>query len=186
MNIQDWFPLGWTGLILQSKGFSRVFSSSTIWKDQNTHKHSVQFCSVTQSCPTPCNPMNRSMPGLPVHHQLPEFTQTHVHQVSDAIQPSHPLLSPSPPTFNLSQHQGLFQWVDSASGGQTIGATASASVLTMNNQDWFPLGLTGLILQSKGFSRVFSNTTVQKHWFFGAQSSLWSNSHISTWLLEKS
>ena len=73
-----------------------------------------------------------------------------------------------------------------ASGGQSIGAPASASVLPMNIQGWFPLGLTGLLfLQSKGLSRVFSNTTVQKHQFFGAQSSLWSNSHIHTWLLEK-
>ena len=70
---------------------------------------SVQFSSVTQSCPTLCNPINRSTPGLPVHHQLPEFTQTHVHRVSDAIQPSHPLSSPSPPAPNPSQHQGLFQ-----------------------------------------------------------------------------
>ena len=70
---------------------------------------SVQFSSVAQSCPTLCGPMNCSMPGLPVHHQLPEFTQTHVHRVSDAIQPSHPLLSPSPPALNLSQHQGLFK-----------------------------------------------------------------------------
>ena len=68
-----------------------------------------QFSSVTQSCLTLCDPMNRSTPGLPVHHQLPEFTQTHVHQVSDAIQPSHPLSSPSPPALNLSQNQGLFQ-----------------------------------------------------------------------------
>ena len=68
-----------------------------------------QFSSVTQSCPTPCNPMNRSMPGLPVHHQLPEFTQTHIHRVSDAVQPSHPLSSPSPPAPNPSQHQSLFQ-----------------------------------------------------------------------------
>ena len=72
-----------------------------------------QFSSVTQSCPTLCDPMDCSMPSLPVHHQLPELTQTHVHCVSDAIQPSHPLSSPSPPTFNLSQHQGLFQWVGS-------------------------------------------------------------------------
>ena len=71
----------------------------------------VQFSSVAQSCPTLCDPMNRSMPGLPVHHQLPEFTQTHVHLVGDAIQPSHLLLSPSPPALNLSQHQGLFRWV---------------------------------------------------------------------------
>ena len=72
----------------------------------------VQFSSVTQSCPTLCDPMNCSTPGLPVHHQLPEFTQTHVHRVGDAIQPSHPLLSPSPPAPNPSQHQGLFQWVN--------------------------------------------------------------------------
>ena len=75
---------------------------------------SVQFSSVTQSCPTLCDPMNHSTPGLPVHHQLPEFTQTHVHRVGDAIQPSHPLSSPSPPAFSLSQHQGLFQRVSSS------------------------------------------------------------------------
>ena len=74
-----------------------------------------QFSSVTQSCPTLCNPMDCSTPGLPVHHQLPEFTQTHVHRVSDAIQPSHPLSYPSPLTFNLSQHQVLFQGVSSSS-----------------------------------------------------------------------
>ena len=71
------------------------------------------FSSVIQSCPTPCDPMNRSMPGLPVHHQHPKFTQTHVHWVSDAIQPSHPVPSPSPPAPNPSQNQGLFQWVNS-------------------------------------------------------------------------
>ena len=69
----------------------------------------IQIRSVAQSCPTLCDPMNRSMPGLPVHHQLPEFTQTHVHRVNDAIQPSHPLSSPSPPVPNPSQHHGLFQ-----------------------------------------------------------------------------
>ena len=69
----------------------------------------VQFSSVAQSCPTPCDPMNHSTPGLPVHHHLPEFTQTHVHRVRDAIQPSHPLSSPFPPAPNPSQHQGLFQ-----------------------------------------------------------------------------
>ena len=74
---------------------------------------SIQFSSVTQSCPTLCDPMECSMPRLPVHHQLPEPTQTHVHHVDDAIQPSYPLLSSSPPPFNLSQHQGLFQWVSS-------------------------------------------------------------------------
>ena len=73
----------------------------------------LQFSSVAQSCPTFCSLMNCSTPGLPVHHQLPEFTQTHVYRVGDAIQPSHPLSSPSPPAFNPSQHQGLFQWVNS-------------------------------------------------------------------------
>ena len=76
--------------------------------------NNVQFSSVAQSCPTLCDPMNRSMPGFPVHHQLPESTQTHVHRVGDAIQPSHPLLSPSPPALNPSQHQGLFKWVSSS------------------------------------------------------------------------
>ena len=74
---------------------------------------SVQFSSVAQSCPTLCDPKNRSTPGLPVHHQLPELTQTHVHRVGDAMQPSQPLSSPSPPAPNPSQHQGLFQWVSS-------------------------------------------------------------------------
>ena len=72
----------------------------------------IQFSSVAQSCPTLCNPLNWSMPGLPVHHQLPEFTQTHVHRVGDAIQPSHPLSSPSSPAPNPAQHQSLFQWVN--------------------------------------------------------------------------
>ena len=133
------------------------------------------FSSVAQSCPILCDPMDHSMPGLPVPHQLPEFTQIHIHRVSDAIQPSHPLSSLSPPAFNLSQHHSLFKWVSSStSGGQSTGVSASASVLPMNIQDWFPLGWTAWIsLQSKGLSRVFSNTTVQKHQFFGAQLSLY-------------
>ena len=118
------------------------------------------------------------MPGFLIHHQLLELTQTHVHWVGDAIQPSHPLLSPSPPAFKLSQHQGLFKWVGS-SGGQSTGVSASTSVLPMNIQVWFPLGLTGWIsLQSKGLSRVFSSTTVWKHQFFGAHPSIWFNSHL--------
>ena len=76
--------------------------------------NSVQFSSVTQLCPTLCNPMDHGTPSLPVHHHLPEFTQTHLNWVGDAIQPSHPLLSPSPPAFNLSQHQGLFKWVSAS------------------------------------------------------------------------
>ena len=84
-----------------------------IWL-RNLLFRSDQIRSVIQSCPTLCNPMNRSTPGLPVHHQLPEFTQTHAHWVSDAIQPSHSLSSPSPPAPNPSQHQSLFQWVSSS------------------------------------------------------------------------
>ena len=111
--------------------------------------------------------MDCSMPSLPVHHQLPEFAQTHVHRVGDAIQSSHPLSSPSPPAFNIFQHQGLFKWVSSSHQMASIGASASASVFLMIIQDWFPLGWTGWIsLQSKGLSRVFCNTTAQKHQFF--------------------
>ena len=83
-------------------------------EDHGIQTHSVQFSSVAQLCPTLCDPMNRSAPGLPVHHHLPESTQTHVHRVGEAIQPSHPLSSPSPPAPNPSQHQSLFQWVNSS------------------------------------------------------------------------
>ena len=191
----------------------------------------IQFSSVAQLCPTFCDPMNHSMTGLPVHHQLPESTQSHVHWVGDAIQPSHPLSSPSPPALNLSQHQGLFKWVNSSpkywsfsfnispsseypglisfrmdwldlltvqgtlrsllqhhsskasllqcsaffiiqlshpymttgkTGGQNIGTSASASVLPMNIQGWFPLGLSGLIsLLSRGPWRVLSCTSLK-------------------------
>ena len=131
------------------------------------------LCLITKSCPTLGNPKDRSMPGGPVHNQLLEFTQIHVHWLSDAIQTSHPLSSLSP-AFNLSQHQGLFQMSHFfASGGQSTGVSALASVLLMNTQDWFLLGWTGWIsLQSKGLSRFFYNTTVQKHQFFSAQLSL--------------
>ena len=96
-----------------------------------------QFSSVAQSCLTLCKPMDCSMPGFTVLHQLPELAQTHVHQVGDAIQPPHPLSSPSPPAFSLSQHQDLSTPVCQffASGGQSIGISASASVLPMNIQD---------------------------------------------------
>ena len=142
--------------------------------------------SVAQLCLTLCNPKNCSTSGLPAHHQLLEFAQTHVNRVSDAIQPSHSLSSSSPPAPNPSQHQSFFQWVNSPSGGQSIGVSASASVSPMNTQDWSPLGWTGWIsLQPKGLSRVFSNTTVQKHQFFGVHLSSQSNSHIHTWPLEK-
>ena len=129
-----------------------------------------QFISVAQSHPTLWDPMECSTPGHPVHHQLLEFTQTHVHWVGDAIQLSHSLSSPSSPAINLAPASGsspvsqLFPSV-----GQSIGVSASASVLPMNIQDWSSLGWTGWIsLQSKGL-RVFSNTTVQKHQVSGAQ-----------------
>ena len=131
----------------------------------------TQFRSVAQLCPTLHDPMGCSMPGLPVHHQLPEFTQAHVHCCGDIIQPSvvpfssHLQSFPASGSFPVSQ---LF-----TSGGQSIGVSASASVLPMNIQDWFPLGWTGWVsLLSKGLLRVFSNTTVQKHQFCGAQLSL--------------
>ena len=100
------------------------------------------------------------MPGLPVHCQLPELTQTHVHWVGDAIQWSHPLSPPSPPALNLAQYQGLFKWVSSSHQVAKVLVSASTSVLTMNIQEWLLLGWTGWIsLQAKGLSRVFTNTT---------------------------
>ena len=129
------------------------------------------FSSVTQSCPTLCDPMDKT--GSPVDHQLLEFTQTHVHWLGDAIQPSHSLSSPSPPAFNLSQHESFQMSQFFAPGGQSIGVSASTSVRPMNTQDWSPLGWTGWIsLQSKGLSRVISNTTVQKHQFFSTRFSI--------------
>ena len=123
--------------------------------------------------------MNCSMPGLPVLHYLPEFAQTHAHWVGDAIQPSQPLL----PLLFLSS---VFSNESAACIRPKYWSFSSASVLTKSIQDWFPLGFTGLItLLYKGLSRVFSSTTVWKHQFFGAQPSLWSTSHIHTWLLEK-
>ena len=100
------------------------------------HKsQAYQFSSVAQSCPTLYNPVDCSKPGLPVHHQLPELAQTLIHRVNDAIQASHPLSSPSPPALNLFKHQCLFQHQFFASGGQSTGASVSASVLPMNIQD---------------------------------------------------
>ena len=100
----------------------------------------VQFGSVHSLSCVRCNPMDCSTPGFPVHHQLPELAQIQVHRVSDAIQPSHPLSSPSPPAFNLSQHHSLLQGVSSSHQVAKTGVSASASVLPMNIQDWFPLG----------------------------------------------
>ena len=143
----------------------------------------VQFSHLL--CLTLCDPMDCGTSGLHVHHQLPEFAQTHVLWVRDAIQPSH-ILSPPSPALNHSQHPGSFPVSRLfPSGDPSIGVSPSASILPMNIQGGFPLGLTGLIsLQFKRLSRVLSNTTVQKHQFFSAQLSLWSNSHTHTWLLE--
>ena len=118
--------------------------------------------------------MDCNTPGFPVLHHVPQFAQTYVHWVGDAIQPSHPLSSPSPPALNLSQHPGFFPMSQPfTSGGQSVGASASA--VPMNIQGWFPLGLTLLIsLLSKGFPRAFSSTTVLQHsaFFFMVQLSL--------------
>ena len=142
--------------------------------------------SVAHSCPALCRPMDCSTPAsLSFTASWSLLKLMSIESVMPSTISSS--AAPSPPAFSFSQHQGLFPvsrlfiW-----GGQSIGVSASASVLPMNIQSSFPLGLTGLIsLQSKELSRVFSNTTVQKHQFFDTQPSLWSNSHIPTWLLEK-
>ena len=135
-----------------------------------TQFSSVQFSSVTQSCPTLCNPMNPSMPGLPVHHHLPEFTQTHVHRVHDAIQPSHPLsalllLPPNPPSVRVFSSESTLRmrWPKYWSFSFSIIPSKEHSGLISFRMDWW------ISLQSKGLSRVFSDTTFQKHQFFGAQ-----------------
>ena len=114
-------------------------------EDSNRETVIIQFSSVAQWCPTLCDPMKHSIPGLPVH-QLPESTQTHVHQVGDAIQPSHPLSSPSPPAFNLSQHQSLFKWVSSShheakdwSFSLNISPSSEHPGLTSFRMDWLDL-----------------------------------------------
>ena len=135
-------------------------------------KTSVQFSSVTQSCLTLCDPMNCSTPGLPVHHQLPEFTQTHAHQVGHAIKPSHPLSSPSPPapippSIRVFSNESILRM-----RCPKYWSFSFSIVPSKKSQGWSPSEWTGWIsLQSKGLSRVFSNTTVQKHQFFGTQPS---------------
>ena len=145
---------------------------------------SLQFGSIAQSCLTLCNPMDCSTPGFPVHQQLPEPTQTHVHCVSDAIQPSHPLSSPSPPAFSLSQYQGLFQWVSLHmrwpkywSFSFNINPSSEYSGLISFRIDLFDL----LAVQDTLKSLLQHHSS--KAQFFGAQPPLWSNSYVHTWLL---
>ena len=188
----------WESLGLQGDPTSPFWRRSALgflWKEwcwgcnSNTlatsHIYPVQFRSVVQSCPTLWDPMNHSAPGLPVHHPLPEFTQTHVHSHW-----CHPAISSSVVPFSScpqsSQHQSLFQSQLFSWGGQSTGISTSASFLPKKSQGWSPSEWTGgTSLESRGLSRVFSNTTVQKHQFFSAQPSSQSNSHIHMWPQEK-
>ena len=152
----------------------------------NTRVPSVQFSSVTQSCLTLCNPMYCSRPVFSVYHRLLELAQTHVHWAIDPIQPSHPLWSPSPLALSLSQHQGLFQWVNSLHQVPqywkfrfSINPYNEYSGLISFRIDWFDL------LAVQGTLKSLSSITVWKHQLFGTHPFLWSNSHIHTWLLEK-
>ena len=141
----------------------------------------MSVSSVIQSCLTLCNSMDYSTPGFPVHHQLPELARTHVHRVGDVIQSSHPLSSTSPPAFNLTQHQIFssqsalpIRWPKYWSFSFNTSPSNKHPGLISFRFEWLDL------LQSKGFSRVFSSTTIQKHQFFGTHLSLLSNSHIYT------
>ena len=142
-------------------------------------------CSVTKSCLTLHDSLDYSTPGFPVLHHLPELLKL---MSIELVMPSNHLIlcRPFSSALNLSQQQGFFPVSRLfVSSGQGFGASASVSVLPMNIQGWFPSGSSDLMsLLSKGLSRVFSSTTVWKHQFFGIQPSLWSNSHIHTWLLE--
>ena len=141
------------------------------------------FSSVAQSCLTLCSPIDCR---LPCPSPTLELVQTHVHRVSDGIQPSHPLSSPSPPAFNFSQHQGVLQWVSSSHQVDKV------LELQLQHQSFQWIFKTDFLYDglfwspcSPGTLKSLPNTTAQKHQFFGAQPSLWSNSHIHTWLLEK-
>ena len=151
-------------------------------KKRTWSRASVQISSVNQSCPTLCDPVNHSTPGLPVHHQLLEFTQTHIHQVGDAIQPSHPLSSPSPPAPNPSQHQSLFQWVNSSHEvTKVLEFQLQHHSLQRNLRADLQNGLVGPPCSP----RDSQESSPISHQLFSAQLSSQSNSHINTWLLEK-
>ena len=144
-------------------GNSLLIDDHSFWKNIRTKVlvEGQSVSSVAQWCPTLCNPIDCSTPGFPVHHQLPELAQTHVHGVGDAIQPSHPLLSPSPPAFIFPSIRIFSNESVLWSGGPSIGASASVSFLPRTIQDWFPLALIGFIsLKWNGLLRVFFNTTI--------------------------
>ena len=135
------------------------------WKKMS----SQSISSVAQPGLSLCDPMDCSIPGFPVHHQYLELVQTHVHRVGDTMQPSHPLSSPSPPAFNPPSFRVFSRVSSSHQVANVLELQFSISCSNENVQDWFPLGWTGWIsLQSKGLSRIFTNTTVQKHQFFDA------------------
>ena len=165
--------------------YFNCFYEFTYWKNLLITKTKT-LLACSESCLTLCDPMDCSTTGLPVHHQLPESTQTHVHWISDAIQPSYPLLSPSPPTFNLSQYQGFFKWVSfhvrwPQYWGFSFNICSSneySGLISFRLTNW-------ISLQSKRLSKVFPNARVQKHQFFGAKPSSQSISHIHTWPQEK-
>ena len=165
------------------------FRYLSMWSDVNTGSLLLLFS--PQLYLILCNPMDYSTPGFPVLQHLPEFAQTHVHWLNEAMQPSPPQSPPSPPALNLSQHQGLLQWLGSPqqvleyllpkywSFSFSISPFSEYSGLISFSIDWFDL------LLSKGLSRVFTSTTVWRHQFFGALPFLLSSSHICIWLLEK-
>ena len=152
----------------------------------STHKPACCCCLVAHSCLALCNPMDCSKPGFPVLHYLLEFAQTHVHWVSDVIQLSHSLSPPSPPAFNLSPNRGLFQWAGSLhqvakywNFSFSISTPNEYSGLVSFRIDWFDF------LAVQGTLKSLLQHHIRNHQFFGSQPSLWSNSYIHTWLLEK-
>ena len=177
---------GWAGLACCSPWSHKESDIVTEQQQQWVLRLEVSCCSIAKSCLTLYDPMDYGTPSLPVSHYLLEFVQVHVHWIGDAIQPSHPLppllLLPSvfPSIRVFSNELALHtRW-------PKYWASASASVLPTSIHNWFPLRLTGLIsMLSKELSRVFASTSIRKHQFFSAPPSLWSNSHIHTWPLEK-
>ena len=164
----------------------KSLNNTTLLSLRKWAKNAIQFSSVAQSCPTLCDPVNCSTPGLPVPHKLPEFTQTHVHRVSDTIQPSHPLLSPSPPAPNPSQHQSLFQWVTSSyrwpkywSFSFSIIPSKEIPGLISFRMDWLDL------LAVQGSLKSLLQHHSSKASILRCSAFFTVNSHIHTWPQEK-